>query len=173
MDYNTLISSMNDSMKNGEVPSGETKPIDSLYSSLNESLMKGEIPDEETSEAINNGADPKNLAWAKSQLGKKEYKNYCQAFVRVANGSDKYYGTAINSWKQQGGVTDLSKANPGDIVYFDSAKSNGNYGHTGIYSGNGKFISGGLNSVQEMPISEWEKNYNQKALGFIPQEKYQ
>lgn len=95
--------------------------------------------DEPTNMALNAGADSKTLAWAKSQLGKKEYENYCQLFARTASGQESQGPSAIAAWNNQKdkGLPGIVGAQPGNLVYFEG----GQYGHAGVYSGNNKFIS--------------------------------
>jgi hypothetical protein len=120
-----------------------------------------------TDEALNAGADPKTLSWAKSQLGKKEYENYCQLFARTAAGTESKGGSAIEAWNNQKsqGFPMLENAKPGNLVYFNG----GQYGHAGVYSGDNKFISATPWGVEENDINDWQKRTGQQLLGNLPQ----
>lgn len=122
-----------------------------------------------TSQAVAAGADPVNLAWAKQQLGKQEYINYCEQFVENASGANGQYASAINAWnsRPQQQQTDLSQIRPGDTVYFSANDSNGGDGHAGIYAGNGQFISATDNGVQQYDLGAWQKMTGQQLLGYI------
>lgn len=123
--------------------------------------------DESTNMALNAGADSKALAWAKSQLGKKEYENYCQLFARTASGQESQGPSAIAAWNNQKdkGLPGIVGAQPGNLVYFNG----GQYGHAGVYSGDNKFISATPWGVQENNINDWEQKTGQQLLGNLPQ----
>lgn len=127
-----------------------------------------------TNIAVQAGADPAALVNAKHDLGVKDFIGLCERFVeQVSKGATGMFASAkdaFNQQKQQGQAqTDFSKMKPGDAIYFAADASNGGYGHTGIYSGNGKFISATNNGVQEHPIDQWSKSTGQKPVGFVPQ----
>lgn len=126
-----------------------------------------------TSQAIQHGADPDMLANLYRTVGSQNYIGLCQKFVEQATmGSTGHYASASDAWHQQQdrAVKDsnLNGIQPGDAVYFDADQSNQGYGHTGIYTGNGKFISATDNGVQNNPLSDWIGQTGQKVLGYIP-----
>ncbi len=62
-------------------------------------------------------------------------------------------------------IYDLSKLEPGDLVFFDTA-SKGHINHVGIYLGNGKFIHASSGRVYSVTISDLTKGFYQKAFRF-------
>lgn len=127
-----------------------------------------------TMQAMQAGADPRDLAAAKTQLGKKEYVGYCQAFVEQATqGRQSIYPTAKAAWAAQQGraVSGLNGIKPGDPIYF----TGNNDGHTGIVSGfdpitnSPKFISATDNGIEEHSVADWQAKTHQQPLGYIPQ----
>ena len=126
--------------------------------------------DIDTTSAITAGADPETLAFAKAHLGKKEYQGYCQKFTRLSQGiNESQGGTAIEAWNNiQNKKPGLSGINPGDPLYFSANASNEGMGHTGIYSGNNKFISATDNGIKEYSIPEWQQMTNQSIMGYVP-----
>lgn len=125
-----------------------------------------------TNLAAQAGADPGDLVIAKQQLGNKDFIGLCERFVeQVTKGATGLFSSASSAFNGQQGQsqTDLSKMKPGDSIYFAADQSNGGNGHTGIYSGNNKFISATDNGVQENDLSQWQKSTGQKILGYIPQ----
>lgn len=124
-----------------------------------------------TSQAVKNGADPTLLAKAQQTMGKQDYLGLCEAFVeRITKGTEGIYASAIDAWNKQKpqAQTDLSKIQPGDTVYFGADKSNGGYGHAGVYLGNNKMTSATYNGIKESDLNEWQNQTGQKILGFIP-----
>lgn len=117
------------------------------------------------------GGSPDIVQRARRMLGKKEFINWCQAFVRTVTGSNQFFGSAINAWKQQKNkaIPSLKGIKPGDAIYFSANSSNRGYGHTGIYAGNNQFISPTGKGVQQLPISNWINTTGQQVLGYIPQ----
>lgn len=123
-----------------------------------------------TTQAIKSGANPGLLERAKQFLGRQEYIGLCQAFVeRATKGREGLFDSAIDAWnKQQNKAqTDMSRIKPGDAIYFAPDASNGWYGHTGVYAGNGQFISATYNGIKQSDLNEWIKSTGQKLLGFI------
>lgn len=124
-----------------------------------------------TTQAIKNGANPALLQRAKQYLGSDAYIGLCQAFVeRATKGMEGIYASAKDAWAQQQdkAQTDLSKMKVGDSVYFAPDASNGFYGHTGVYAGNGQFISATDNGIKQVNLDDWMRTTGQKILGFIP-----
>ena len=111
------------------------------------------------------------VSYAQSRLGKNELPNLCEGFSELATlGHRGVYGSAIQAWQAHRGKakSGVSGLKPGDLVYFEANQSNNYSGHTGVYSGNGKFISATPNGVKEMSINDWQKNYGSGYLGYIP-----
>lgn len=127
-----------------------------------------------TSSAIQAGAHPDLLAAARSQLGKKAYIGFCEAFVEQATrGQRGMFPSAIAAWNGQQNVArpGTNGMQPGDIVYFNADPSNQNFGHTGIYAGNNQFISATNNGIQQTDLDAWQKSTGQKLLGYVPNPK--
>lgn len=121
-----------------------------------------------TNNAINSGADPQDLAWAKSRLGSDDYINYCEQFVENASGETGKSASAFDAWQTaQNKVEGLHGIKPGDKVYFNQTSGN-QYGHTGIYAGNGQFISATPGGVKQMNLHDWVSQYGNSVLGYIP-----
>lgn len=127
-----------------------------------------------TREALQAGADPQDLALAKSQLGKKEYIGYCQEFVEKASGQGVMGSSASQAWQNQQdkAVQGLEGVEPGDQIYFSNP--NNPDGHVGIVSnidqtGTPSFISATNNGIEENSLPEWEQMTGQTPLGYIPQ----
>jgi hypothetical protein len=120
-------------------------------------------------QALQAGADPATLSFAKSQLGSTAYKGYCERFVENAQGVGGQYPSAIAAWNaQQNQATQgISGAQPGDVVYFSANPSNENYGHTGIYAGNNQFYNPTYNGVKLSNITDWLRATGQQILGYI------
>ncbi len=121
-----------------------------------------------TDAAVKAGADPAALAAARAKLGTTAYIGLCESFVESVNGMGNMGSSAINAWNgaPQLQRTDLQNIRPGDTIYFAPTADN-QYGHTGIYSGNGNFISATNNGIQEVPIGQWQQQTGQKALGYF------
>ena len=86
-------------------------------------------------------------------------------------GRSGIYGSAIEAWQQQQkkAVQGINGLREGDAVYFTPNSSNDGSGHTGIYTGNGRFISATYNGVEENDLQEWQNRTGQNVLGYIPQ----
>lgn len=124
-----------------------------------------------TTQAIKSGANPGLLDRARQFLGQQAYIGLCQAFVEKATkGREGIYTSAIDAWKRQQDKarTNLADIRPGDAVYFAPDSSNGGYGHTGVYAGNGQFISATYNGIKQVNLNDWVKSTGQRLLGFIP-----
>lgn len=100
---------------------------------------------------------------------KTAYKGLCQAFVEATIGSGWKGGSAIQAWQNQQdkAVPSLNGIKPGDPIYFAADRSNGGYGHTGIYMGNGNFLSATDNGIQNLPLNDWIKATDQHILGYL------
>lgn len=120
-------------------------------------------------QAINAGASPRDLEIARQYMGSKNFIGYCQRFVRQVTGGKTTGASAIEAWNKAPqkiqGAQGLQK---GDLVYFSPNSSNRNYGHTGIYEGNGQFISATDSGVKSSGLLDWIKSTGQKLLGYVP-----
>lgn len=168
--YNVPLSSIS-GYKSGNpnlILPGESLSIGSAkdYKPMNNPTMT-----QATTQAIKSGASASLLDKARQYLGEKAYIGLCQAFVeKTTQGREGIYRSAIDAWNNQINKAQNNMANirPGDAVYFAPDGSNGNYGHTGVYAGNGQFISATYNGVQQYDLNDWIRETGQKLLGFIP-----
>jgi hypothetical protein len=111
------------------------------------------------------------LNTASQYLGTGDFNNYCEAFVeQAALGHTGVYPSAIQAWiaQQKSAVQGTQGLQPGDQVFFSADKTNGGYGHTGIYIGNNQFISATYNGVKTEDLSKWQASTGQKLLGYVP-----
>jgi hypothetical protein len=120
-------------------------------------------PTRATATALSAGADPANLAWARANMGRSDYYNYCEKFVENANGTTGQFPTALAAAQSSPLETDWSKVRPGDTVYYGGADENQGYGHAAIYSGNGNVVSSAAN--HETPLHGY---FNAPLLGYRP-----
>lgn len=115
--------------------------------------------------AVKAGADPEVVAKARASMDDASYNGWCQKFVSDVAGTPRA-PTAIAAWQQaKNKVQGFDGMQPGDLVYFDTTNTPGGAGHTAIYSGNGKMISGGWG---ERDINEWSQSMGQRPLGYVP-----
>ena len=125
-----------------------------------------------TTDAAAAGAPPEQLAWAEQHLGDQAYIGLCEQFVEKAGGTTGQYASAIDAWDGQKNTRvddpSLKGIQPGDKVYFAPDNSNGGYGHTGLYAGNGQFISATDNGVRQYDLGQWQKMTGQQPLGYVP-----
>src|ERR1035437_8866889 len=123
-----------------------------------------------TNQAIQAGFPPANLDRARQALGEKAYIGLCEKFVENAGGKDAQFASASAAWNGQQGKAvkgSLNGIQPGDEVYFAPDKSNENYGHTGIYAGNGQFISATDNGIKQVDLGSWIQQTGQILLGYV------
>lgn len=123
-----------------------------------------------TAQALQAGANPKDLEIARQYLGSSKFIGYCQSFVRQVTGGRTQGASAIQAWnnapqKVQGSINGMQ---PGDLVYFSPNASNRGYGHTGIYAGQGQFVSATDKGIRQAPIMDWVRATGQKLLGYVP-----
>lgn len=122
-----------------------------------------------TIQALKSGASPRDLEIARQYMGSKNYIGYCQKFVRQVTGGRTSGASAIQAWNRAPqkvpGVQGLQE---GDLVYFSPNASNKGYGHTGIYAGNGQFISATNSGIRQTGLLDWMKSTGQKLLGYVP-----
>lgn len=102
---------------------------------------------------------------AKAKLGSKAYSGYCQKFVRVCFESAGIYGSASsaiaawNQWKQSTSKTNIPV---GACVYF---KTSSQYGHVGIYIGNGQVIHA-VSTVKTESLTSMCSKYTYLGWGY-------
>jgi hypothetical protein len=122
-----------------------------------------------TVQALRAGADPRDLELARQYMGVKKFIGYCQAFVNRVSGGKTSGASAIEAWnKAPTRIQGTQGIQPGDLVYFSPNASNRGYGHTGIYEGNGKFISATNSGIRSSDLMGWLKSTGQKLLGYVP-----
>jgi hypothetical protein len=120
-------------------------------------------------QALYAGANPRDLEIARRYLGTSKFIGYCQSFVRQVTGGRTSGASAIQAWNNTSQkVQGIQGIQPGDLVYFSPHVSNRGYGHTGVYSGNGQFISATDSGIKQMGILDWIKSTGQKLLGYVP-----
>ena len=112
---------------------------------------------------------------AKGYIGNQDYNGMCQQFVGDVTGNKTKGASAVDAWDNN-----LDKAVPntqgmkaGDMVYLlgnspDAPGQSFDFGHAGIYEGNGMFISATDNGVKEENLDKWTKDNNQTVIGYIP-----
>lgn len=106
-----------------------------------------------------------------SYLGTQDWNNYCEAFVEQSlTGHTGIYPSAASAWESQKqyGKTTLDGIQPGDTIYFAPDASNNYYGHTGVYVGNGQFVSATYQGVKQADLNQWMSSTGQKMLGYVP-----
>ena len=123
-----------------------------------------------TAHAIAAGASPKDLEIARQYMGQSKFIGYCQSFVRQVTGGRTQGASAIEAWNnaKQKVAGSVQGMQPGDLVYFSPNASNSGYGHTGIYAGNGQFVSATDKGIRQAGLGEWIKATGQKLLGYVP-----
>ena len=132
--------------------------------------LAGQIQQQHSQDSTNIPSDVTN---AQSDLGNTDYTGLCEAWQEKMTGSPNMGTTAANAWdnySQQGITnTDITKAKPGDKIYFSG---DGGLGHTGIVTenknGDLSFISATDNGVQTQNVNSWLQETGQQPLGFIP-----
>lgn len=116
---------------------------------------------------------PDNITEARQHLGSTDFNGLCERFVeKTTLGKSGVYPSAKDAWEnyyaEGKGTTDLEKARPGDIIFFQPDVSNDGYGHTGVLSGNGSFLSATDDGVQEMSLTDWQNMTKQQIQGIVP-----
>lgn len=116
---------------------------------------------------------PQDVQNSQQNMGSQDYNNLCEKFVEQnVYGKAGMFPTAadaINNYSKNGqAYTGTDGIQEGDMVYFAPDQSNGFDGHTGIYSGDGKFISATSNGVAEYDLNQWQKDTGQQLVGFVP-----
>lgn len=122
-----------------------------------------------TTQALRAGANPRDLEIARQYLGTSKFIGYCQSFVRQVTGGKTTGASAIQAWNNAPTkIQGTQGLQAGDLVYFSPNASNRGYGHTGIYEGNGNFISATNNGIKSTGLTDWMKSTGQKLLGYVP-----
>lgn len=122
-----------------------------------------------TVQALRAGASPRDLEIARQYMGSKNYIGYCQKFVGQITGGRTSGASAIQAWNRAPQkVPGIQGLQEGDLVYFSPNASNKGYGHTGIYAGNGQFISATNTGIKQTNLLDWMKSTGQKFLGYVP-----
>lgn len=122
-----------------------------------------------TAQALSVGADPRSLEIAKKYLGTSKFIGYCQAFVRQVTGGRTSGASAIQAWNNAPQkIQGIQGMQPGDLVYFSPNSSNKGFGHTGIYAGNGQFVSATDKGIRSAGLGEWMNYTGQRLLGYVP-----
>jgi hypothetical protein len=91
-------------------------------------------------------------------------KTECQRFVENAYGTSGRHptaydcGTAIGRKIEPSGVPIGNELLRGHIVFFEKDPSNGLAGHSGLFIGNGEFISVTASGVKIRSVSKWSQN---------------
>ncbi len=97
-------------------------------------------------------------AWAKSQVGSTAYgtgrNTLCQRFVENAYGTSGRYPSAIAAARA---LPRFSRGARGQMVFFAANSSNGGFGHSGIYIGNGQMVSVTTSGVRISSVSGWSR----------------
>lgn len=179
-----------------QTPLLDLPPIDQTLSSLETTSVQADTPQvtplvestlppiEQALATIDSAPDqqspiqpaPKaSIDLARSQLGSQDYNGYCQTFVGDVTGDATWGTSALDAWQnsQDRAVQGLDGIKEGDLVYFvgnspDAPGGTYENGHTGIYTGNGQFVSATGVGVQEADLGQWINDNNQSILGYIP-----
>lgn len=107
--------------------------------------------------------------WAAARVGWQMDQGWCLRFDAEAyNVPAAGINTAIdawNTWGRSSAIPSGSELLPGMLVYFDKNAGNNYAGHTGIYMGDGTFVSATDVGVERRSVADW---HNQIApyLGF-------
>lgn len=126
-----------------------------------------------TQQAYKNAMQPQDVVTAQTiqQQKPQDYNGWCESFAEKATGMGWQGASAAQAarrFSQKGKLI----ANPtgmqsGNLVYFHPDASNNYEGHVGIITNGDKFISATNNGIQELPISEWQKQTGQTIAGFV------
>ena len=98
---------------------------------------------------------------------------YCARFVRMCFGKNGKYSSAIqmyNHFNNYGLINTYGTPPKGAVIFYDSHKENGYYGHTGISDGNG-----GIYSVTSRKRGVTHLNiysFNAPYLGYVTAEDF-
>lgn len=114
---------------------------------------------------------PAAVDTAQKRTAATAYNGLCEKFVEQASyGKSGIFPSAIAAWtgQQDKAIAGINGIKPGDAVYFNADSSNGGFGHTGIYLGEGKMLSATYNGLQESDLGSWQKQTGQKILGYVP-----
>jgi|SRR5581483_6019213 len=123
---------------------------------------------------------PSDVQNADQQMGSQNDNGLCEAFVEQEAGLPNMGATAydaFNNFSKRGmAQTDLSKIQPGDLLYFAPSSSNGGDGHAAIYQGADQeghpiMVSALDNGVQQTDVNQFMQQNGTTILGFIPMGK--
>lgn len=97
--------------------------------------------------------------WAGKQIGSKSWgtgtNTYCQRFAENAFGTSGKYASAIAAFRAIG--RSVAPSARGQMVFFGANRTNGNWGHVGIVTGNDQFVSVTTTGVRAASISNWSR----------------
>ncbi len=112
------------------------------------------------------------LAAHGAALDGHEYDGLCEKWAeKQVYGKTGIFPSAMaafNANAQAGNITSSKDPPKGAQVFFNSDESNGNFGHTGVSLGGGKFESATYNGIKVFSIPDWEKNTGQVYIGATP-----
>lgn len=93
----------------------------------------------------------KAVETALGYMGRYDWNNYCERFVEVCYGTKNLYPNAATAGKALAthkGMSALTQAPVGAIVYFAANAGNQQQGHAGLYLGDGRMVSATPNGVR-------------------------
>ena len=93
----------------------------------------------------------KAVETALGYMGRYDWNNYCERFVEVCYGTKNLYPNAATAGKAlvtHKGMSALSQAPVGAILYFAANAGNQHQGHAGLYLGDGRMVSATPNGVK-------------------------
>ena len=93
----------------------------------------------------------KAVETALGYMGRYDWNNYCERFVEVCYGTKNLYPNAATAGKAlvtHKGMSALSQAPVGAILYFAANAGNQHQGHAGLYVGDGRMVSATPNGVK-------------------------
>lgn len=93
----------------------------------------------------------KAVETALGYMGRYDWNNYCERFVEVCYGTKNLYPNAAAAGKAlvtHRGISALSQAPVGAILYFAANAGNQHQGHAGLYLGDGRMVSATPNGVK-------------------------
>lgn len=92
----------------------------------------------------------------------------CSGFVHWAFAQGGYsIGASTDSLKNSGTRVSLSQARPGDLVFFNTVKTDG---HVGIYLGGGKFIGSQSSTgvaIADLTTGYWKDTFNGRVVRIL------
>jgi peptidoglycan DL-endopeptidase CwlO len=92
----------------------------------------------------------------------------CSSFVHWAFAQAGYsIGSSTDSLKNEGSRVSVSEMQPGDLVFFDTYKTDG---HVGIYLGGGKFIGSQSSTgvaIANLTSGYWKSHFNGRVIRIL------